>query len=466
MPWAFKDLEPVVGFPCTCGSPIFRHDRPAADSILAERLRLAGVLPIGKTNTPEFGMGSQTYNAVYGTTVNPYDLTKTAGGSSGGAAAAVACAMLPAADGSDLGGSLRNPGNFNNVVGFRPTVGLVPTAPTVLPLLGFAVKGPIARSVPDVAYLLAAMAGADPRDPGCVPSDPGQFLTSLERSFKDVRVAWCPDLGALPLDRRVRSVLESQRHTFESLGCIVEDAHPDLTAADEVFLTLRAFQSWSILGALLAAHRGEFKPEAVREIEDGAKLSMAQVSKAMVRHGEILESMRRFQVDYPFMLAAVNQVPPFDASLHWPTHIEGVPMPHYIAWMKSTSWITTTFRPAISVPAGFTPEGLPVGIQIVGRHRRRFRRTAAGERVRDGDRHRKTPPVPADDPCGEQLIRGELRPRPGCPILRCWRSAQAQCRDAAADSRASCTTPSSDPPGPPTRVLSKAGRSRWWAPPP
>ena len=278
VPWAFKDLEPAVGFPCTCGSPIFRHDRPAADSILVERLRLAGVVPIGKTNTPEFGMGSQTYNAVYGTTVNPYDLTKTAGGSSGGAAAAVACAMLPAADGSDLGGSLRNPGNFNNVVGFRPTVGLVPTAPNALPLLGFAVKGPIARSVPDAAYLLAAMAGADPRDPGCSPSDPGQFRAPLERSFNGVRVAWCPDLGALPLDRRVRSVLESQRRTFESLGCIVEDAHPELAAADEVFMTLRAFQSWTNLGPLLAAHRGDIQARGGpgnrgrREALDGAGL--------------------------------------------------------------------------------------------------------------------------------------------------------------------------------------------------
>jgi amidase len=369
VPWAFKDLEPVVGFPLTRGSPIFRNDRPAADSVLAQRLRQAGVVPIGKTNTPEFGMGSQTYNAVYGTTVNPYDLSKTAGGSSGGAAAAVSSGMLPAADGSDLGGSLRNPGNFNNVVGFRPTVGLVPTAPDTLPLLGFAVNGPIARSVSDAAYLLAAMAGADPRDPGCIPSDPALFLGALERSFQGVRVAWCPDLGGLPLDHRVRRILDSQRRTFESLGCIVEDAHPDLAAADEVFLTLRAFRSWTNLEPLLAAHRGDFKPEAVREIEDGAKLSVSQLSKAMVRHGEILEAMRRFQATYPFMLSAVNQVPPFDASLHWPTHIEGVSMPHYIAWMKSAYWVTTTFRPAISVPAGFTPEGLPVGMQIVGRHR-------------------------------------------------------------------------------------------------
>jgi amidase len=369
VPWAFKELEPVIGFPWSRGSPIFRKDRATTDSVLVERLRRAGVLAIGKTNSPEFGMGSHTYNGVYGTTVNPYDPTKSAGGSSGGAAAGVACGMLPAADGSDLGGSLRNPANYNNVVGFRPTVGLVPTAPDTLPLLGFAVKGPIARSVPDVAYLLAVMAGADPRDPGCVASDPALFSGSLERSFKGVRVAWSPDLGGLPLDRRVRGVLESQRHTFEALGCIVEDAHPDLEAADEVFLTMRAFRTWTNLAPLLATHRADLKPEAVQEIEAGARLSAGQISAAMVRHGEILETMRRFQDTYPFMLAAVNQLPPFDAALHWPSEIEGVPMPHYISWMQSAYLITTTFRPAISVPAGFTAEGLPVGVQIVGRHR-------------------------------------------------------------------------------------------------
>jgi amidase len=369
LPWAFKDLEPAVGFPWTRGSPIFRNDRPTSDSVLVERLRQAGVVPIGKTNTPEFGMGSQTYNSVYGTTVNPYDLTKSAGGSSGGAAASVASGMLAAADGSDLAGSLRNPGSFNNVVGFRPTVGVVPTAPSTLPFFGFAVNGPIARSVSDVSYLLAAMAGPDARDPGCAPSDPTIFTGNLERSFKGVRVAWCPDLGGLPLDYRVRDVLESQRHTFEVLGCIVEEAHPDLVAADEVFLTLRAFRTWTNIGALLATHRDILKPEAIQEIEDGARLSVLQVSSAMARHGQILESMRRFQDTYPFMASAVNQVPPFDASIHWPTEIEGVTMQHYIAWMKSAYWITTTFRPAISVPAGFTFDGLPVGIQIVGRYR-------------------------------------------------------------------------------------------------
>ncbi len=369
LPWAFKDLEPAVGFPWTRGSPLFRGDRPAADSVLVERLRKAGAVPIGKTNTPEFGMGSQTYNGVYGTTVNPYDLTKTAGGSSGGAGASVAAGMLPGADGSDLGGSIRNPGNFNNVVGFRPTVGLVPTAPDALPLLGFSVKGPIARSVSDAAYLLAAMAGPDPRDPGCVPSDPDAFAGSLDRSFNGVRAAWCPDLGGLPLDRRVRAVLESQRRTFESLGCTLEEAHPDLASAEDVFLTMRAFRAWTGLKPLLAAHRADLKPEALGEIERGAALTASQLSDAMVRHGQLLDNMRVFQDKYPFMLCAVNQVPPFDASVHWPAEVDGTAMEHYIAWMKSAYWITTTFRPAISVPAGFTPEGLPVGIQIVGRHR-------------------------------------------------------------------------------------------------
>jgi amidase len=369
LPIAFKDLEPAVGFPCTRGSTIFRDFLPEEDSLLVERLRGAGAIPIGKTNVPEFGMGSHSYNRVYGTTLNPYDPSKSAGGSSGGAGAALAAGLLPIADGSDLGGSLRNPANFNNVVALRPTVGLVPTAPTVLPFLGFAVKGPMGRSVSDVAWLLSVMAGPDPRDPATYPCDPSVFARPLERSLAGVRVAWCPDLGGLPLDRRVRSVLEGQRKTFEELGCVVEEACPDLAGADEVFLVTRAWRAWTALGSLLERHRGEMKPEAVHEIESGARLSGSEVARALVRHGEILERMRRFQERYEFLVCAVNQVPPFEATLDWPKEIDGVAMDGYVAWMRSAYSITVTFRPAISVPAGFTPEGLPVGIQIVGRHR-------------------------------------------------------------------------------------------------
>jgi amidase len=369
LPFAFKDLEAAVGFPMTMGSPILRSFMPMEDSVLVERLRRAGVLPIGKTNVPEFGMGSHTYNAVYGPTGNPWDPTKSAGGSSGGAGAALAAGLLPLADGSDYAGSLRNPGNFNNVVGYRPTVGLVPMAPHPFPFVGFMVKGPMARSVADAAFLLSVMAGPDTRDPGCYPSDPAIFARPLEPDPKGARVAWSPDLGGLPLDRRVRAVLDAQRTTFEQLGCVVEEAQPDFRGVDELFLDLRVWMSQNRLGFLLENFRDQMKPEAIWEVEQGARLTGADVSRAMARHAELLERVRVFFERHDFLVCAVNQVPPFDVGIDWPKEIDGVTMENYIAWMRSAYWITSTFCPAISVPAGFTPGGLPVGIQIVGRHR-------------------------------------------------------------------------------------------------
>ncbi|HXW73883.1 MAG TPA: amidase [Steroidobacteraceae bacterium] len=369
MPWAFKDVEEAVGLTCTFGSPIFRDYRPIADTVLVERLRGAGVIPIGKTNVPEFGMGSHTYNRVYGATRNPYDLTKSAGGSSGGAAAAVATGMLPLADGSDLGGSLRNPGNFNNIVGFRPSVGLVPAAPSSMPFLGFVVKGPLARTVSDAALLLGVMAGEDLRDPGCYPSQPARLLEPLAHEMRGVRIAWSPDLGCLPLEAAVREVVEAQRAVLEDLGCVVEEAAPDLSDADAIFLTLRRWRSWTELGPLLETHRADLKPEAVEEIEAGGRVTSTALATAFKAHAALLERMRRFNERHEFLVSAVNQVVPFDVELDWPASVAGVPMDHYIGWMKSAYWITTTWAPAISMPAGFTPGGLPVGIQITGRWR-------------------------------------------------------------------------------------------------
>ena len=369
LPTAFKDLESAAGLRFTRGSPIYKDVVATEDTAIVERIRRAGAIPIGKTNVPEFGMGSQTYNQVYGTTRNPYDVTKTAGGSSGGAAAALASGMLPFADGGDLGGSLRNPANFNNIVALRPSVGLVPNAPVDLPFVGVAVKGPMARSVSDVAFLLSVVAGEDPRDPTCYPSTPGTFAGPLERSFKGARVAWCPDLGGLPLDPRVRTVLDAQRKTFDDLGCIVEEACPEFGDVDDIFVTLRTWASWHKYGALLREHRALIKPEAVWDIERGAALSGEDVARALSRHGQLLERVRRFQERYEFLVCAVNQVPPFDAGEPYPRSIDGVAMDTYIAWMKSAYWISTTCRPAISVPAGFTGDGLPVGVQIVGRFR-------------------------------------------------------------------------------------------------
>jgi amidase len=369
LPTAIKDLEPAAGFPWTKGSPIFKDVIATEDSAIVERIRRAGAILIGKTNVPEFGMGSHTYNQVYGVTRNPYDTTKTAGGSSGGAGAALAAGLLPFADGGDLGGSLRNPANFNNVVALRPSVGLVSGAPVDLPFVGVAVKGPMARSVGDVAFLLGLVAGLDPRDPRSYTSDPSVFTSSLDRDFTGVRVAFCPDLGGLPLDPRVRTVLESQRQAFEALGCIVEDACPDFGDVDEIFMTLRAWATRHVCGPLLTEHRARMKPEAIWEIEQGARLSGEDVARALTQHGQLLERIRKFEEQYEFLICAVNQVPPFDVDDTWPRSIEGVAMDNYVAWMKSAYWISTTCRPAISVPAGFTDDGLPVGVQIVGRYR-------------------------------------------------------------------------------------------------
>jgi len=372
LPTAFKDLEAAVGFPQSKGSPLFRTVMPEADSVLVERIRRAGAIPIGKTNVPEFGMGSQTYNTVYGTTLNPYDRTKTAGGSSGGAAVALAAGMLPIADGGDLGGSLRNPANFNNIVALRPSVGLVPVAPSPIPFLGVSTKGAMARSVADVAFGLSAIAGADARDPQSWESDPQSFAAPLDRDWRGTRVAWAIDLGGLPLDRRVRKVLETQRKTFEDLGCIVEDACPDFGNVNEIFLTLRTWASWTTYKDLLAQHRSQFKPDAVWDIESGAHLTGEEIGRALVQQGQLMEQVRAFHEKYRFLVCAVNQVPPFDASEPWPSSIDGVKMENYVAWMKTAYWISTTCCPAISVPAGFTDDALPVGIQIVGRYRQDF----------------------------------------------------------------------------------------------
>ena len=251
LPVAHKDLVPTKGIRTTFGSPIFQDFVPEEDALLVERIRNAGGISLGKTNTPEFGAGSQTFNQVFGVTKNPYDLSKTCGGSSGGAAVSVACRMLPFADGSDLGGSLRNPTNFCNVVGFRPSVGRVPSWPNESGWNSFAVDGPIARTVEDTALMLSVLAGPDARSPICLPESGAVFQQSLERNLKGIRIAWSADLGGLPVDSRVTETLEAQRNVFEDLGCIVEEGFPDFTDADEIFKTFRAWYFELKLASLL-----------------------------------------------------------------------------------------------------------------------------------------------------------------------------------------------------------------------
>jgi amidase len=374
LPIAYKDLVVTQGIRTTFGSPIYADNVPTEDHVLVERLKAAGAITLGKTNTPEFGAGSQTFNPVFGATLNPYDLDKTCGGSSGGAATAVACGMLPFADGSDLGGSLRNPGNFCNVVGFRPTPGRTPNYPAADAWGTLPVLGPIARTVEDVAFLFSAMSGPDIRSPISITEPGAAFARPLARDFRKVRVAWSKDLGGLPVDPRVTKVLEAQRKAFESLGCIVEQAEPDLAGADEAFHVARALGFVQKYAPLLEKHRGKMKDTVIWNIEQGLKLDGPRIARAMALRSDLYRRMREFMQRYEFLLLPVNQVPPFPASQPYVDTINGVKLASYIDWMKTCWYITVTSHPAISVPAGFTGDepALPVGLQIVGRYRDDF----------------------------------------------------------------------------------------------
>ncbi len=372
LPIAHKDLVPTKGMRTTFGSPIYKDFVPDHDGLIVERLKKAGAITIGKTNTPEFGAGSQTFNQVFGETLNPYDTTKTCGGSSGGAAVALACGMLPLADGSDMGGSLRNPGNFCNIAGFRTSPGRVPVWPRFLAWFPISVEGPMARTVEDVALMLSAIAGPDPRSPIAIAEPGSRFARPLERDFKNTRIAWSKDLGELPVDPRVSQALESQRHVFDELGCLVDEAQPDFRDADEIFKVWRAWDFELQFGDLMETHRELIKDTVIWNVEQGQKLTGPQIGRAEIKRTELYHRVRQFMETYEYLICPVNQVPPFDINRRWIEEINGVKMGSYIDWMKSCYYITVTGLPAISVPCGFTPEGLPVGMQIVGRHNNDF----------------------------------------------------------------------------------------------
>ena len=368
LPIAHKDLVATKGIRTTFGSPIFSDFVPDEDALLVERLKGAGALTIGKTNTPEFGAGSQTFNEVFGATCNPYDLSKTCGGSSGGAAVALACGMLPIADGSDTGGSLRNPANFCNVVGFRPSPGRVPSWPKEVGWFPISVQGPMARTVEDAALMLSCIAGPDPRSPIAIAESPQRFAEPLERDFRGVRIAWSGDFGELPVDPAITEALDSQRHVFADVGCLVDDDQPDFRDADEAFKVWRAWVFELKFTELLADHRDQIKETVIWNVEQGQKLTGPQISRAEQKRTELYHRVRQFMETHEFMIFPVSQVPPFDIQQPYITEINGQQLPTYIDWMKSCYYVTVTGLPSISVPCGFTADGLPVGIQIVGRH--------------------------------------------------------------------------------------------------
>jgi amidase len=332
----------------------------------------AGAITIGKTNVPEFGAGSQTFNTVFGATRNPYDLAKTCGGSSGGAAVALACGMVPVADGSDSGGSLRNPAAFCNVVGFRPSIGRVPNPKAAFAWSTLSTSGCLGRSVGDLALALSTIAGPDARAPQSIEEPGERFARPLERSFKGVRVAWFKKLGGVPFDPRVRAVVDGHRKTFESLGCIVEEAEPDFALAEISFRILRAWTSANAYGARLKEHPDAFKDTLKGEIEEGLRLTGNDVARAETAHAQLWRHFQAFLEKYEYFVLPTTQLPAFDINTPYPAEMAGVKFDNYIDWMKSCWYISATGNPAASVPGGFTPEGLPVGVQIVGRNRQDF----------------------------------------------------------------------------------------------
>ena len=366
LPFAFKDTHQVAGWRTTYGSPLMADHVSDRDDLVVERIRAAGAVTIGKTNVPEWAAGSHTFNPIFGATRNPYDLSRSAGGSSGGAAAALASGMVPLADGSDMGGSLRNPASFCNVVGLRPSLGRVPTWPTDNAWESTSVSGPMARNVADLALLLSVVAGPDPRTPLALETPGSTFAAPLETDLRGVRVALSVDLGgAFEVDHDVADIVGKQRQVFASAGAVVEEAHPTLTGAEDTFRTLRAWLFQHKFGAMLMENPTSFKASLADNIRAGAGLTGEDVARAYEGRTQLSERVRTFFERYDVLVMPVSQVPTFSADEEYPAAINGQVQSTYLDWMRSAYFITVTGCPAISIPAGFTNQGWPVGVQIV-----------------------------------------------------------------------------------------------------
>lgn len=372
LPISFKDTASTAGMRTTFGHPQYADNVPDKNDLHVQRILDAGAIRIGKTNVPEFAAGSHTFNRVFGATRNPYDPTKSVGGSSGGAAAALAAGFQPIADGSDMGGSLRNPASFCNVVGLRPTPGMVPNTDGNNAFFPLGVAGPMGRTAADTALLFSVMAGASPLDPhsallSSMPATAGAAVEPSPADFAGLRIAFAPTLGGrIPVSREVLDVLEPQAAALSALGAHVELDCPDLDGSEEVFRVLRAACFDSLWGDQLAAEPDAFNHFLAWNIREGGKLSGRDVMRAEEGMTRLIREAASFFDRYDLVIAPASQLAPFDVGIEYPTEIDGQPLETYLDWMRAPYLFTPLGLPALSVPAGFTPAGLPVGLQMIG----------------------------------------------------------------------------------------------------
>ena len=365
MPISIKDLEEVAGVRCTYGSPIFADNVPEVSNIMVENLENNGAIVIGKSNTPEFGAGANTFNDVFGATRNPWDTRMNCGGSSGGAAVNLATGQSWLATGSDLGGSLRIPAAFCSVVGLRPSPGRCMHNSGAVSFSDLGVCGPMARNVADVALMLDAMVGRNARDPLSLEPPAQSYRSAAEEPKLPARIGYSASLGIAPVEPRVAAICAQAAQWFAGQGVTVDEACPDLTGAQDVFQAHRADLFVTGRQPLLEQHREQLKPEVIWNIEKGIDMPLGALAAAKRRRVELYQNVLDFFETYDLLLSPTVMVAPFDVNIRYLTEVEGTKFDNYVDWLMHTYAITLTACPAISVPCGFTDDGLPVGLQIV-----------------------------------------------------------------------------------------------------
>jgi amidase len=401
LPMPIKDLFDVEGVKTTQGSPIFRDTIAARSDLVVEHLEHNGAVIYAKSNTPEFGAGANTFNEIFGATLNPWDLSRSAAGSSGGAAVALATGTAWLAHGTDMGGSLRNPASFCGVVGMRPSIGRVAHTPSATIDRNLTVHGPMARNVEDLALFLDAMSGEHAADPLSLPVLPASFLSAARSGKKPKRVAYSPDLGITPVDPEVAAVTRKAAERFAEAGVIVEEAHPDLREAHECFHVLRAFDFAMTKAALLRSHRGLLKPEVVWNIEQGLKLTVEQIERAEAQRVAMTARTLEFFGTYDLLLSPATIVAPFPIGNRYVAECAGHKFDNYVEWLAIVYAITLVCCPALSLPCGFTASGLPVGLQMVAAPRGEARLLAGAMVLEDILGLRGTTPI---DPREAQVV--------------------------------------------------------------